>query len=151
MFRKIAISTLGAAMLLTTSVPALAMPRGNGLPIVKTESVQLIRDRGVRGNRNGYYRRGNYGRRGYGRGYYGGYYGGYNDGAALVLGIIGLGTGLAIANSYRGNAYYGDRYDGYQSGSPEWIAACARKYRSFEPRTGLYTAYSGYKRRCRLP
>jgi len=40
---------------------------------------------------------------------------------------------------------------GRQTGSAEWIAACARKYRSFEPRTGLYTARSGYKRRCRLP
>ncbi|MDH3581871.1 MAG: BA14K family protein [Hyphomicrobiales bacterium] len=38
-----------------------------------------------------------------------------------------------------------------QTGSAEWIAACARKYRSFEPRTGLYTAHSGNKRRCRLP
>ena len=42
MFRKIAISALGAAMLQTASVPALAMARGNGLPVVKTESVQLI-------------------------------------------------------------------------------------------------------------
>ncbi len=187
MFRKITISALGAAMLLTTSVPAFAMPRGNGLPVVKTESVQLIghrgvRRQGVRNNRGRSFRGGNFRQRNirrqgarnnrgrsfrggnfrggnfrggnfrYGGYRYGGYrYGRYNDGAAFVAGIIGLGTGLAIANSYRGNAYYGDRYDGYQSGSPEWIAACARKYRSFEPRTGLYTAYSGYKRRCRLP
>ena len=40
---------------------------------------------------------------------------------------------------------------GYQTGSAERIAACARKYRSFEPRTGLYTAHGGDKRRCRLP
>lgn len=33
----------------------------------------------------------------------------------------------------------------------EWNAACARKYRSFEPSTGLYTANSGTKRRCQLP
>lgn len=33
----------------------------------------------------------------------------------------------------------------------EWNAACARKYRSFEPSTGLYTANSGAKRRCQLP
>jgi hypothetical protein len=33
----------------------------------------------------------------------------------------------------------------------EWNAACARKYKSFEPSTGLYTALSGTKRRCQLP
>lgn len=37
------------------------------------------------------------------------------------------------------------------AGSPEWIAACARKYKSFEPTTGLYTARSGVKRPCLLP
>jgi hypothetical protein len=154
MFRKIAMTALGAAMLLTASVPALAMPRGNGLPVVKTESVQLIRDRGIRRNRNRYYRRGYYPRGNYRhRNYRRGYYGGYNNGAAIVTGIIGLGTLLAIANSNRRYADYDDGYygNGYRSGSPEWIAACARKYRSFEPRTGLYTTYSGYKRRCRLP
>ena len=36
-------------------------------------------------------------------------------------------------------------------GSPEWNAACADKYESFEPSTGLYTAHSGTKRPCRLP
>lgn len=35
--------------------------------------------------------------------------------------------------------------------SPERNAACARKYRSFDPATGLYTAHSGTKRPCRLP
>ena len=169
MFRKLAITALGAAMLLTASVPALAMPRGNGLPVVETESVQLIGQRGMRRNRIGNNRGRNFGRRDFrrrdfrGRNYgrrnfgYGNYrYRRHNDGAALVAGIIGLGVGLAIANSNR-RYYYDDRQYGYapaygyQSGSAEWIAACARKYRSFEPHTGLYTTYRGYKRRCRLP
>ena len=163
MFRKLAITALGAAMLLTASVPALAMPRGNGLPVVKTESVHLVKNRHARGYRGRNYRYRNRGQRNFRRGYYrrGNYgYGGYryrrhNDGAALVAGIIGLGVGLAIANSNR-RYYYDDRQygysrgNGYRSGSAEWIAACARKYRSFEPHTGLYTTYSGYKRRCRL-
>jgi len=150
MFRKITISALGAAMLLTASVPALAMPRGNGLPVVKTESVQLVGSRHFRGSGNRHYRYRNYGRRDYRRRH-------HNNGAAVVAGIIGLGTILAIANSNRRYAYYDDRYYGdapvygYQPGSAEWIAACARKYRSFDPYTGLYTTYSGYKRRCRLP
>ena len=36
-------------------------------------------------------------------------------------------------------------------GSAEWNAACAGKYNSFEPSTGLYTALSGAKRPCKLP
>ncbi|MEJ8473242.1 BA14K family protein [Roseibium algae] len=33
--------------------------------------------------------------------------------------------------------------------TPEWIAYCARKYKSFNPRTGTYLAYSGKIRMCR--
>jgi hypothetical protein len=33
----------------------------------------------------------------------------------------------------------------------QWNAACAQKYKSFEPSTGLFTANSGAKRRCQLP
>ena len=125
-------------MLLSVSVPALAMPRGSGLPVVKNESVQLIKHRRIRRNRH--HRR--YNRRGHRH---------RNNGAAAVVGIITLGTVLAIANSNRRHAYYDDRHYGYQSGSQDWKAACASKYRSFEWHTGLYTTYSGYKRPCRLP
>ncbi len=164
MFRKFAITALGAAMLLTTSVPALAMPRGSGLPVVKTESVQLIRHRRIRRNRIRHNRARNFGRRDFrgrdfrGRDFRRGHFRNrrHNNGALVVAGIIGL-SALAFANSNRRYAYYDDRYHshapvyGYQSGSAEWKAACARKYRSFEWQTGLYTTYSGYKRRCRLP
>lgn len=34
-------------------------------------------------------------------------------------------------------------------GTPDWYAYCASKYKSFNPRTGLYLAYSGKYRRCR--
>jgi hypothetical protein len=37
------------------------------------------------------------------------------------------------------------------AGSPEWNAACAKKYRSFEPETGQYTSFGGEKKPCRLP
>lgn len=33
--------------------------------------------------------------------------------------------------------------------SAQWYVYCADRYRSFEPDTGLYTSYSGVKRRCR--
>ena len=46
--------------------------------------------------------------------------------------------------------YYGPRGVGRPvAGTPEWYAYCASKYRSFNPRTGLYLAYSGKYRRCR--
>jgi hypothetical protein len=38
-----------------------------------------------------------------------------------------------------------------QAGSPEWTAACARKYRTFVPSTGMYVARSGAKVQCQLP
>jgi len=137
MFGKIAITLLGAATLMTASVPVLATPRGSGIPVLKNESVQLAGHRQRWGN---YY----YGHRD--SGHYGHRHS-HNNGAAAVIGIIGLGAALAIANSQRSNAHT----DVHQSGSPDWIAACARKYRSFEPHTGLYTTFSGVKRRCRLP
>jgi len=60
---------------------------------------------------------------------------------------------------YRSEAYVGPpRYDPpryYQprayrpvQWSPEWIAYCARKYKSFNPRTGTYRTYSGRVRMC---
>ena len=33
--------------------------------------------------------------------------------------------------------------------SPDWVAYCARKFRSFNPNTGTYLAYSGKYRFCR--
>eukprot|EP00873_Tetraselmis_striata_P045193 jgi/Tetstr1/465457/TSEL_010141.t1 len=49
--------------------------------------------------------------------------------------------------------YYGPAprrvYRGAPAWSPEWYAYCARKYRSFNPRTGYYLAYSGRYRFCR--
>lgn len=38
-----------------------------------------------------------------------------------------------------------------ESGLDAWHAACARKYRSYDPSTGLYVGRSGTKRRCQLP
>jgi len=139
MFRKFAITALGAATLLSAPLPALAMPLGSGMPVVKTEAVQLVDYRYKRRNR--YYRRNDR--------YYRHRHRHNNNGAAVVAGIIGLGALLAITNN---NRHYGNAHVyGYQSGSSDWKAGCARKYRSFEWHTGLYTTYSGYKRRCRLP
>ncbi|WP_417684948.1 BA14K family protein [Roseibium sp.] len=51
---------------------------------------------------------------------------------------------------YRSRAYVVPRHAGIGAPfSPEWIAYCARKYKSFNPRTGTYLAYSGRVRMCR--
>jgi hypothetical protein len=34
-------------------------------------------------------------------------------------------------------------------GTEEWSAWCASRYRSFDPQTGTYTAFSGETRECR--
>ncbi len=90
----------------------------------------------------------------------------HNDGAAIAGGIIGLTTGLILGGALN-RPYYDDRYYGrsrtyyrpappprvyrgrYVAWSPEWYAYCARKYRSFNPQTGYYLAYSGQYRFCR--
>lgn len=75
--------------------------------------------------------------RDYRRGYY------YRDrdddnevGAAVVAGIIGLAAGAIIA----GQAHGGSSYH----------AVCARKFRSYDPHSGTYLGYDGYRHRCRL-
>ena len=85
-------------------------------------------------------------------------------GAAIIGGVIGaLGT-AAILNAsrpryrtYRTRRYYRRRY--YRAPrryyarpaawSPAWYRYCSRKYRSFNPNTGYYVTYSGYRRFCR--
>jgi hypothetical protein len=56
-------------------------------------------------------------------------------GAAVVLGIAGLAAGAIIAGQGHGGSSY--------------HAICARKYRSYDPRSGTYLGYDGYRHRCR--
>jgi hypothetical protein len=71
------------------------------------------------------------------------HYRGYNTGAAVAAGIIGLGVGAAIASQpryYDEGPVYRDRdYDAY----------CFSKYKSYDPRTGTYLGYDGYRHPCR--
>lgn len=68
---------------------------------------------------------------------------GWGYGAA---GVAGLAAGALIANSlaqpqvvYAAPPAYGSN----------WYAYCASRYRSFDPRTGTYVGYDGYRRPCR--
>lgn len=74
------------------------------------------------------------------RGYNRGYRRGFDPGAAAVLGIIGLTAGI-IANSALAPAPY-------VVGDPNWIEYCASRYRSFDPASGTYLGYDGYRHYC---
>ena len=111
--------------------------------------------RGYRGGRRyargrNYYRGRYYGGRGY---YYGGNY--YNPGAAAAAGIIGLATGAIIAGALSqpqyvapAPAYRAYRRGAYAPWTTEWYSYCSSRYRSFNPDTGYFLAYSGQYRFC---
>lgn len=93
----------------------------------------------------GYYRRGYYG----GGPYWG--WGGYYDNGYFATGLLGLAAGALIGSALTQPYYYAAppvRYS-YVAWSPEWYSYCASKYRSFNPNTGYYLAYSGKYRFCR--
>lgn len=90
-----------------------------------------------------YYPRGSYR---YPHGYY--YYGHRYDnaGAAVAAGIAGLAVGTIIGSAASSPSTY------YYSGSPgsaAWYRYCASRYRSFDPRSGTYLGYDGYRHYCR--
>jgi hypothetical protein len=65
----------------------------------------------------------------------------HNDGLPFAAGIVGFALGTALANSYSTPRYYGGSDDSY----------CARKYRSWDPRSRTYLGYDGRRHYCRIP
>ena len=94
----------------------------------------------------------------YGGGYYGyrdrGYRGGYrgygrryrrsDDGAAIAAGVLGFALGAAIAGSASDRDYYRSRRS-----DRAWLASCSSRYRSFDPASGTYLGFDGYRHYCR--
>jgi len=84
--------------------------------------------------------------------YYGGprYYRRNNSGAvaAGVLGGLAVGAmiGAAAASAPPPPAYYPAPAPVYGGG--DWLAYCSSKYRSFDPATGTYLGYDGYRHPC---
>lgn len=121
-------------------------------------------NRGFRGQNRGF-RGNNSGFRGHNRGFSGqkrGFSGhnrgfrGHNrgNGNAIAAGIIGLTAGAIIASEVNRNRNHSKRYSNsnvsYQPYTAEWYAACARKYRSFNAKTGRYLAHSGKYHLCKI-
>lgn len=77
---------------------------------------------------------------------------GRGGGGAVAAGVLGgLLLGGIIAsqpNYYGGPAYYGPVYGPGPYGPPNWIAYCASRYRSFDPASGTYMGYDGYRHAC---
>jgi hypothetical protein len=163
-----AVASLCALAVMAASVPALAMPFGGASSGTVTSAnsqsdIILVGQR--RGNYNRRFRKPRYGhkyrrhnqrRRHRGRNYR--HYGynnsyRYNDGLGVVLGLAGIGLGLAIANSYNQPYYSQSDTAGYcpAPGTTDWHNFCLSKYRSYVPATGMYTRYSGQKAYCVCP
>lgn len=88
---------------------------------------------------------------------YGGYYGGpryyrRNNSGAVAAGVLGgLAVGAMIGAAAAAPpppppAYYGAPAPVYGGG--DWLAYCSSKYRSFDPASGTYLGYDGYRHPC---
>ena len=89
---------------------------------------------------------------------------GHSGGDALAAGIAGLAVGAIVGGVlsqptharpvyvaprtyYRPAPVY--RYS-LEPWSPEWYRACSIRYRSFDPRSGTYLGYDGYRHFCQV-
>lgn len=63
---------------------------------------------------------------------------------AIIAGVLGFVLGAAIAGSQQEQQAVRSRLE-----DPNWIAYCARKYRSFDPNSGTYLGYDGLRHYCR--
>ncbi len=127
--------TLPAAALFALSIAPVANV-ASAMPINK--SVATSNDAATLIQTVQYHRRGGY----YSRGRHGG------SGAGVAAGVIGgmiLGGMLAGPRYYDyapgpvyGPGYYGDDAVGY----------CMRRFRSYDPRSGTYLGYDGYRHPC---
>ncbi len=153
------VAGLCALAVASASVPAAAMPLGHGpaSAIAGSDGVNnlvTVDHRGKRYKRKFRKRRHVRNRRHNYRPYrrHRRYYRRHDDGIGLVLGLAGLGIGLAIANNYN-QSYYTPSSRAYcpVPGTNAWHDFCLRKYRSYVPATGMYTRYSGQKAYCVCP
>ncbi len=82
---------------------------------------------------------------------------GGGGGAGVAAGIIGgaiLGGIIASQQPYYygPGPYYGPPPGYYGApgyGGPDWYAYCSSRYRSFDPASGTYLGYDGYRHPCR--
>ncbi|WP_423875365.1 BA14K family protein [Bradyrhizobium sp.] len=75
--------------------------------------------------------------------------GGWGWGAPVVGGLIaGAIVGGAIANAPYGPGYYGPPPVAYGPPPGDAVAYCMQQYRSYDPRSGTYLGYDGFRHPC---
>jgi hypothetical protein len=133
--RTATIALVGALMAVTLPPASAQVARPQGLQagMAGNDAVTPVRWRGR------YY---------YGGGYYRG--GGAAVGAGIVAGAL-LGAGIAASRPYYGpGPYYAPGY--YYAPPPvaygDPVAYCMRRYRSYDPGSGTYLGYDGYRHPC---
>jgi hypothetical protein len=176
MYRNLSLVLAGAIAVSSAGMSfesAAAMPRmlptveNDGVAIEKVAKRQRVwRHRGGHANwrhRGHGYRHYRHGHRYYGHGYR--HYDYYDDDddfeAFAAAGIFGLAAGAILGSAfsgygygpgYYGNGYYGNGAGYYNgSGYNGDHAACAEKYRSYDPASGTYLGYDGERHQCVLP
>ncbi len=133
---KIALASAAAFGLALAMAPAQAAPIGaaSGVGAAATTltqdaGVQTVRWRGRGHWHGGYYR-----------------HGGYGPGAAIAGGILGLAAGAAIAGVASAPP------PGYYAPAPVYggdaVAYCMQRFRSYDPASGTYLGYDGYRHPC---
>ena len=86
----------------------------------------------------------------------GGHHRGYNNGGAILGGLAaGAILGGVIASQNRSYGYYDNGYapvyreaPGYYAGGGDRDAYCFSRYKSYDPRSGTYLGYDGYRHPC---
>ncbi len=123
---RLSLSVAGALFgvgLLAASVPATAAPLGGATSNLASQAQTNDNSLVVQVQR----RRGPGGRGGSRRGH-------RDDGAGVAAGVLGgLLLGAIIAN---------------QAQQQNAVEYCMRRYRSYDPRSGTYLGYDGYRHRC---
>jgi hypothetical protein len=155
-----------AAAAMPQMLPTVVTEGNSGVAIEKVRKRHRVwRHRGAnaqwRHRGHGYRYYGNYRR--YGHGYR--HYDYYDDDddfeAAAAFGLFGLAAGAILGGAlsggygpgYYGNGYYGNGAGYYGNGAAYGgqDAACAQKYRSYDPASGTYLGYDGDRHPCVLP
>ena len=67
-----------------------------------------------------------------------------DNSSAIAAGFLGFILGAAISGTGSDRTYATSRL-----GNQTYISSCASRYRSFDPRSGTYLGYDGYRHYCR--
>ena len=132
---KIRSFTIAAAALFALSIAPVANNGASAMPVNKSVAANSAAATNVLPVQ--YHRRG--------RGHY---YGGRGGGAGVAAGLIG---GMILGGMLAGPRYYdyapGPSYGpGYYGGDA--VGYCMRRFKSYDPRSGTYLGYDGYRHPC---